>query len=352
MSGNTPIAPESYRRVLANLGSVLLGLAALAYTTFAPRPSPPPPKVVVIPAPEPPKPAAKPKPQSKVVAPVVTPPASQLDRAAVASAETELDVASRDRARAEARAEEAQQALARAVAQAQLDEANGKKLLLRVRDPSSMIALVESQGGFIRGERDRLKDEVAAIRNAPRPKPKLLADKTPVARPTGGAEYHFELRRNRVTFIDLERLESMIQSDSEVRTRVLDDRRMIESQVGPVGAFSLHYAMGRMLPGLGDFMERRQISYGLKGWELVPEFEGRGETYEQTKSPVSEFARAINRVQPSRGTITMWIYPDAFTLYRKLRDDLHARGYLVAARPLPEGMAIRGSPAGSVSAGQ
>ena len=48
----------------------------------------------------------------------------------------------------------------------------------------------------------------------------------------------------------------------------------------------------------------------------------------------------------------MWVYPDGFALYRKLRDDLHERGYTVSARPLPEGMAIRGSPAGSVSAGQ
>jgi hypothetical protein len=84
----------------------------------------------------------------------------------------------------------------------------------------------------------------------------------------------------------------------------------------------------------------------------VPEFEGRGETYEQAKSPSSDFSRAINRLNPARATITMWIYPDGFVLYRKLRDELHAQGYLVAARPLPAGMAIRGSPAGSISAGQ
>ena len=50
--------------------------------------------------------------------------------------------------------------------------------------------------------------------------------------------------------------------------------------------------------------------------------------------------------------MTLWVYPDSFTLFRKLREDLQARGYLVAARPLPDGMAIRGSPAGSLSAGQ
>ncbi len=48
----------------------------------------------------------------------------------------------------------------------------------------------------------------------------------------------------------------------------------------------------------------------------------------------------------------MWIYPDGFALYRRLRDDLHARGFTVAARPLPDNMTIRGSPSGSLSAGQ
>ena len=351
MSGKAPIAPESYRRVMANLASVLLGLGALAYTAFAPRPAAPPPKLVI--APTPPKPPAVVRPKPKVAAPVAPDPdPPKLDRAALVDAELEVDVASRDRARAEGRAQQAEQALAQAVAQAQLDESNGKKLLLRVRDPSSELALVASQGGFIRSERDRLKDEVAAIRKAPRPKPKLLADKTPVARPTGGDEYHFEIRRNRVTFIDLDRLVEMVKSDSQLRVRLTDDRRLIESQVGPVGAFSLHYAMGRANPGIGELMERHGIYYDLKGWELVPEFEGRGETYETTKSPLSDYARAVNRLNPARATITMWIYPDGFSLYRKLRDDLHDRGYLVAARPLPDGMSIRGSPAGSLSAGQ
>jgi hypothetical protein len=104
--------------------------------------------------------------------------------------------------------------------------------------------------------------------------------------------------------------------------------------------------------GIDELIERHGINYDLRGWEIVPEHEGRGETYERTRQPISQYALTINRLSPSRATITMWIYPDGFALYRKLRDDLHARGYTVAARPLPEGMAIRGSPAGSISAGQ
>ena len=346
-------APESYGRLLANLLSILVALAVVGYVALAPRPPQPAPAIAAAPAPAPAKTSVvvAPRPKVKAKRAVAAEP-PKLDRAALAQAEGDLDAASRDRARAEARADAAQRALSDALAQAQLDEARGKKLALRVRDPSAQLALVSSQGGFLKAERDRLKDEVAALRAAPRPKAKVLADTTPVARPPGGDEYHFELRRNRITYIDLERLLELVKADAQVRIRGDDGSRVIESKVGPVGAFSLEYAMARSLPSIGELMQRRGLFYDLRGWELVPEFEGRGETYEVTKSPVSEYARAINRLNPARATITMWIYPDGFALYRTLRDELHARGYLVAARPLPETMAIRGSPSGSISAGQ
>ena len=105
--------------------------------------------------------------------------------------------------------------------------------------------------------------------------------------------------------------------------------------------------------GPWDVLDRRgSMSYDLRGWEVVPTFEGRGETYEATRRPISEYTRAIGRLNPGRSTVTMWVYPDGFALYRRLRDDLHARGFTVAARPLPDNMAIRGSPSGSLSAGQ
>ncbi|MHC5538752.1 hypothetical protein ACYOEI_11060, partial [Singulisphaera rosea] len=187
---------------------------------------------------------------------------------------------------------------------------------------------------------------------APRPKAKSLIDKTPVAKPAGGDEFHFEVRRNRVAFIDLERLIALVKADAQVRTR-LADSRIIDSEVGPVGAYSLKYILARAMPnGIEELMERRGVSYDLRGWEILPEFEGRGETYEAARRPISEFSRVLNRLSPNHSTITMWVYPDGFALFRKLRDDLHERGFTVAARPLPEGMAIRGSPSGSLSAGQ
>src|SRR5262249_13325931 len=138
----------------------------------------------------------------------------------------------------------------------------------------------------------------------------------------------------------------------QLRVRLAENSRSIESRVGPVGSFSMDYVLRRSAMGVDDLIERRGFSFDLRGWELIAEYEGRGEAYEATRQSFSEFARTINRLNNERATITMWVYPDGFALYRKLRDDLHARGFLVAARPLPEGMPIKGSPSGSLSAGQ
>jgi hypothetical protein len=341
--------------VLLNLGSVVLAVLILGAVIdpWSMRGKPAPAVV---------KPAARPAPTQEpvVAAPRIepvpeeppAPKAKELDRAAVAQAEAAVDEASRDRARAEGRLAEAQRLLAAATTEAASAAALSRKLAYRVRDPSAQIARVASQGGFVRAERDRLKEEVVALRNAPRPKAKSLIDRSPVAKPANGEEYHFEVRRNRVTFIDLQSLLKLVKADAQLRIRLADNQRVIESHVGPVKAFSMEYVMGRAPMALEDLLERHRVEFNLRGWELVPEYEGRGEPYETCQQPFSEYARVLNRLNPERATITMWVYADGFPLFRKLRDDLHTRGFIVAARPLPEGMPIKGSPSGSLSAGQ
>lgn len=281
------------------------------------------------------------------------PAAPEPDRAAIAAAEASLDAASRDRERAEARAAGAERLLAQATAQAALDASRARKLAYLVRDPSTRIALASTRGGFLRGERDKLEKELTTLRALPRPKSETILSKSPVARPASAEEYHFELRRGRVTFINLERLMDMCKSDAQIRIRMSDRPAEIASKVGPVGAFSLAYELIKAPPGsMEELIQRKSVRFDLRAWELLPEAENRGETYEGTRNPISEFARAVNRMSPGRSTVTMWVYPDSFGLYRRLREDLIAHGFSVAGRPLPEGMTIRGSPLGTQSAAQ
>jgi hypothetical protein len=224
-----------------------------------------------------------------------------------------------------------------------------------LRDSSPRISTAQSRVSSLQSERLTLQRELAALNAAPRPRPKPLLDQSPVARPPGGEEYHFELRRDRVAYIDLEGLLDRLKTDAQIQIRLMTIPRPLHGRVGPVGDFSIEYDLmptGLDVASSGFGGRTLSASYALSGWEIVPRQDLRGETIEQALQPASDFGRAINRLDPGRDTVTLWVYPDGFAIYRQLRDWLHARRFLVAARPLPEAMPIRGSPSGSVSAGQ
>ena len=360
--------PESYARIIAPpLGLLAVMLGLVLYHAW-PRPQPPTPpesnsrviarEVAADPSSATPEARAMvevaPQPiDEPAVAPPPPKPAPVLDQAAVARAESAVDQASRERAHAEARLADAERALQVATLQAAKDLADSKKIGSKVRDPSARISAASSKGGFLKGERDRFKRELAALERVPQTKAHPLMAKSAVAKPTEGTEYHFEVRRNRVAFVDLDRLVEMVKTDAKLRLRTGGLRGLVASTVGPVGSFSLRYEMGRSVPEpLAEMLNQSSMTYNLMGWEIVSDGPNRGETLETTRSPSSSYARAVHRLNPERDTITMWIYPDGFALYRQLRDDLHAHGFLVAARPLPAGTTIKGSPSGSLSAGQ
>ena len=128
---------------------------------------------------------------------------------------------------------------------------------------------------------------MATLRSAPRPKTISILSKSPVARPVADDEYHFELRRNRITFIDLDKLMQLTKADAQMRVRMSDRVGIVGSKVGPVGAFSLAYELGPTVPAdLDGLIDRRAVRrYELRGWELIPESDLRGETYEGTQEP-------------------------------------------------------------------
>ncbi len=337
---------DSYRKIgLELLG--LLSVMALVAAFGLPRPVPktPPPLApvssptakVTVSVSEPP---AAPKP--------VEPPAPILDEKAVAEAEARVKAAKAEASQVEIRLAESTEALKVAQTSAAKATLGYRKLASSVRDTRPRVATARSRGEVLKAERDRLQGELMALNEAPRPRRKALVDKSPVAKLPDGEEFHFEVRGSRVAFIDLERLLDRVKSDARMQIRMSSGNRPVAGVAGPVGSFSIRYEVAR----LDDGSDPRVGNFGLTGWEIQPESELRGETFAQLMGPASDFTRAINRLNPARDVITLWVYPDAFPLYRQLRDSLHERGFLVAARPLPDSMPIRGSPTGSSSSAQ
>lgn len=315
-----------------------------ALSTTGERPSP-----VSAPSTEPPIPLEAVRP----AVPEKRPPAPKRDRAAIAKAEAALDAAKRDRERAESRLEDAQAALSSLAiesAATALDRRT-KSLEASVRQASLKLGAAKANGEKLKADRAALERELAALTKIPRPKPRSLVDKSPVATASDGHETFFEIRRDRIAFVDVDRLIEMVKAETRKKMGGESLDSDTTGKVGPVGWFAMRYEISRSVSDIDDLISQR-VTLGLRSFEIVPLSDIRGETYETALRPTSEFTRALHRVSPGRSMITLWVYPDGFALYRKVRDALHSRGYLVAARPLPDGVPIRGSTIGSVSAGQ
>lgn len=338
--------PESYAKLGIQL-VVLVGAMAIV-AAFGLNPPPksqapaPPPAIKATPTTRP-----KPRPIA-VTRPAPAAPKYVLDREALARVEADLTSAEAAAKDAEQQVAEAAQRLESASSKAAAARLGQVSLASSIKDPRPRLLAARQKGELLVAERDKLQGELQALSEAPRPRRKILIDKSPVAKKADGEEFHFEIHGDRVAFIDLERLLDKVKTDARVQIRLSGGNRPAVGTVGPVGAFEMSYEVGR----LDDGANPRMGNFGLSAWEILPTHASRGETYEAAVGAASDFARAIRRLNPARDVITLWVYPDGFPLYRRLRETLHQQGFLVAARPLPEGMTIRGSPSGSASSAQ
>ena len=182
------------------------------------------------------------------------------DRAKIAAAEKALDAASGDRARADARAADAARRMADAANRAALTRSAPASWPSRSATPRPGLRRWSLAEDSCRGEHDKLAQEVATLRIAPRPKSVSILSKSPVARPVADDEYHFELRHDRITFINLDKLMHLTKADAQMHVRMSDRVGVVSSKVGPVGAFSLAYELAPAVPAdLDGLLDARPV---------------------------------------------------------------------------------------------
>ena len=176
---------------------------------------------------------------------------------------------------------------------------------------------------------------------------------TPLSKTVDEDEAHFQLRGERVVYIPLDRLVEEFKADARRKIYKLKDLPEFAETVGPEGGFRLRYTMERKMvtPELAAATGLAGQYAQLKRWTLIPVSNDLGETVEEAFAEGSRFHTALARLSP-KTTITVWTYPDSFAGFRRLKERLYARGFRVAARPLPHGAPITGSPEGTKSAAQ
>ncbi|RMG34043.1 MAG: hypothetical protein D6725_14875 [Planctomycetota bacterium] len=204
-----------------------------------------------------------------------------------------------------------------------------------------------------RGERDRLAAQLAELQSRMAPVKQINHRVNPVGRQVTGPELHVRLLRGRAVVVPLEALADRLKADVQRRRRWLFEYGSYEGTVGPLEGFTMRYLVERQTPTVLEELRfgRGYVQFGVTYWELVPEPDVPEEPLEEALGPRGRLRRRLAGASPGT-TVTVWVYPDSFAEYAVLDAALHRMGFEIAARPLPFGIPIAGSPHGTRSIGQ
>ncbi|MBC20752.1 MAG: hypothetical protein CMJ74_10905 [Planctomycetaceae bacterium] len=177
---------------------------------------------------------------------------------------------------------------------------------------------------------------------------------SPMGKSVFGKEVHFQLLDGRVTFLPIDSLFREAREQARQKVWKLDQLPEATEIVGPRGGFHMRYTLEKVpLPpevraqtGRTGFMIRSKL------WELIPTSTQLGEPLEKALQDSSRLRQILARLDPQVTTITLWTYPDSFQAFSLLKQELYHLGFDAAARPLPVGVRIAGSPNGSRSTAQ
>ncbi|MCL2711161.1 MAG: hypothetical protein FWE95_09805 [Planctomycetaceae bacterium] len=169
---------------------------------------------------------------------------------------------------------------------------------------------------------------------------------TPMSKTVGeDKEIHVRLLGGKIVYVPL--MELILQMRREVSEDLNRYARQQTSvaRVGPIDCFEMECLLvSYQIPVSGT-----RLQYA----EVKPQFEPMGQPLrEALASPQSEFRRKLSMFRRDIYTVTVWVYPDSFEEYQKLKRFLHELGYQVAARPMGMGESISVSPYGRRSTTQ
>lgn len=176
---------------------------------------------------------------------------------------------------------------------------------------------------------------------------------SPMAKTVFGDEIHLRLQAGRLSVVPIE---SLIGEIRRAFQRAVDGTQpgTSEATVGPIRGYLAQYRVqrSRAMVNRGNAMGTG-IRMELTGMVIKPVDESIGQPLDEVlASPRSLLDVELAGRPPENTTVTVWVYPDSFAEFRRLKEHLYARGVATAARPLPTGRPISGGPDGSRSSAQ
>ena len=176
---------------------------------------------------------------------------------------------------------------------------------------------------------------------------------TPMARTVFGTEIHFRLLNHRLAYVPWDEMIERLKGDAKNHLQKLKDAPRVELSLPEVAGFGARYILRRA----DVTVETRVGTAKHSGVELEQVYlidaePSLGQPVGEAFLPGSEFRSRLSALKPQSTTVTIWVYPDSFDDFRNLKAELFKQGFLTAARPMPFGEPIAGSPSGSRSSAE
>ncbi len=286
--------------------------------------------------------------EEPLVMPDVEGPKNQADALRRSAHEIEQQIATLDRQTALQKAQRDQLQLALTI---QEREAAEREQELAAAD--QVRARTERQLRTAREALANLQQQVQSVDDSV-PEPIVLPHRpAPLAQTVFGREEHFRLHAGRLSYVPMTELVEQLKDEAKSKSWKLKEAPAITETIGPVKNYYLRYKLQRtertMRTEAGPV---RRTVVELDNFVLLPVVETMGEPTDRALTEGSEFLTRLSRYNPDEVTVTVWTYPDSYADLRQLKEFLWERGFLAAARPLPAGFPISGSPSGSRSAAE
>ena len=176
---------------------------------------------------------------------------------------------------------------------------------------------------------------------------------TPVSHEVRGKELHFQVIGNKVAHVPVDELVERLREQIQRQKDWLVKFSRHQGEVGPVRGFTMAYIVQRQATSVLTQLQQghAMVKISVTEWVIQPGKDITAETLPQALRLDSEFVRAL-RMADAGTTLTFWVYPDSYRTFRALQEFARREGFTVAARPMPFGVPIAGSPDGTRSAGQ
>jgi len=213
----------------------------------------------------------------------------------------------------------------------------------------------ESEKSRLENELQRINNTIQTVKIANEQKRETIEHfPSPVAKTVFNRELHFQLKNGRICEVPIDALIEKVKAEIRLKAeKIAASGNSTVETVGPIGDFRMQYLLQA---GIADVPTPngtlRQRTVEFKQFILIPSSQKVGTLVESALQSGSEFSRLVEQNSNTRTTFSIWVYPEDYAEFRRLKQFLMQRGIQTAVWPLPANAPISGGPDGFRSSSQ